>query len=188
VSGHFGKGKTFAYLGFSPELPAADSDIFFSLDRQVRSGSQAKVFTVICSSILALAAGETPSKPLNELVETRAMPVFEALKQAVMGAWPAVDLHWEDREANGVVKARVTIRNGTSFISAFRLRADGPAIREGTVLPLWSNQFFDLLPGESIQCEVEFRTKNATAVGPLNLIGDSLTHKGQTSYAVRGQS
>ena len=188
VSGAFGKGKTFAYLGFTPELPARDSDSLFSLDRQIRGNDQAKVFTAICSSILALAAGETPPYSLNQMIEARAMPIFEELKQAPVSNWPTVDLHWEGREANGVIKARVRIKNGDSFVAAFRLRADGTGIREGTLLPLWSDQFFDLLPGESTQCEIEFRIRNETALGQLILIGDSLTHKGQTTYVVAGQA
>ena len=42
----------------------------------------------------------------------------------------------------------------------------------GDVLELWTNQFFDLLPGEIADCDVEVRTRDGAFSGPLTLIGE----------------
>jgi len=52
--------------------------------------------------------------------------------------------------------ARIQIQSRTTYVRGLRLNFGGPDFREDSILPLWSDQFFDLLPGEQADCSVEF--------------------------------
>lgn len=166
VSGHFGKGLVLAYLGFSPEGPAnrggggagsmsARDRQPVIVDRAIRSSAEGRLFTIITASLLALASGEDPQARIADLVDSRATPVFETLKNLPPAPWPKVTLSWV-RSAEEWPAARIHISNGPAYFRGLRLRFDGRDFRDGSALSLWSNQFFDLLPGEQTDVNVEF--------------------------------
>ena len=168
VSGRCGKGLTLAYLGFSPE--GGGSVI---VDRAIRASAQGRLFAIAAASLLALASGEDPPVPLADLVESRRTPVFERLKNLQSASWPNVTLTWT-RSADNHPSARIHISNGPGYVCGLRLRFDGPDFREGNVLALWSNQFFDLLPAEETDADAQLVTKSHGPVQKMSLEAETL--------------
>jgi hypothetical protein len=147
VSGHYGKGLTLAYLGFSPESLADRGGAGGAsswhrqpvvVDRAIRSSAGGRLFAIISASLLALASGEDPQARITDLLDSRATPLFETLKNLPPAPWPKVTLLWvrsaEDRPA-----ARIHIRNGPGYIRGLRLRFEGGGFRDGSVYGVTSS-------------------------------------------------
>jgi beta-mannosidase len=199
VSGHYGKGRTLAYLGFSPEGPArrggggAGSMSVRDrqptiVDRAIRSSAEGRLFTIVAASLLALASGEDPPVPVKELLETRATPLYETLKNAPRPGWPNVSLSWT-REGEGHIQARIRIENkSTQFFRGFRLRFEGPDFLSGRVLTLWSNQYFDLLPGEGVEASVALIGRDHRPLQNISLVGEAIYALESKTYSIASPS
>jgi hypothetical protein len=184
VAGQFGKGKVIAYTGFTPGASAKAKDPSQTiLDRVLLTSADHLLFADIASSILALASGDSPSLPIAESLKMRTTPVFETLKNRSATTWPEVSWTWLPDEGS-FARAKVTIRNASGYLRRFRLRLDGPDIESGYVLPLWSNQYFDLLPGETAECSVEMRTAEKRPVSAMVLVGERLQAAESRTYPV----
>ncbi len=184
VSGHYGKGRTLAYLGFSPEERSRARDRRqFILDLAIRASDEARLFTIISASLLALASGEDPPSRLDDVVQARATPLYETLKDTPRTPWPGVTLVWA-RAAGDRMKAQLHIKNGPKYLYGLRVRFDGPDFREGNVLPLWSNQYFDLLPGEEVDAWVEIITANGSRLRNVSLEAETFYGTESKSYPI----
>jgi hypothetical protein len=183
VSGHFGKGLTLAYLGFSPAGSGKVKDRQpVIVDRAIRSSAEGRLFTIISASLLTLASGEDPSAAPSESLEARATPLFESLKNTPLPGWPEVSLSWI-RLPEGHLGARIHIHNGPQYVRGLRLKFEGPDFQDGSALALWSDQFFDMLPGEETDCVVEFVT-SAGRLHTVTLAAETLNGTESKSYPV----
>jgi hypothetical protein len=70
------------------------------------------------------------------------------------------------------------------YVRGLRLRFEGPDFREGNALALWSNQFFDLLPGEEADCTVEIITASDSPWRNVTLEAETLYGSGTKSYVI----
>jgi uncharacterized membrane protein len=191
VKSSYGQSLSLAYLGFSPLPPTPTrSDTVVRdhepliVDRAIGSSSDGRLFTISAASLLALPAQEEPAVRLSDLVESRATPLFETLKNMPPAPWPQASLSWT-RSPENRLAARIQIRNGSAFLRGLRLRFEGPDFLEGNVLPLWTNQFFDLLPGQEADCSVEFVTANNKGVlRNVTLTAETLYATETKSYPV----
>lgn len=180
VTGHYGKGRTIAYLGFSPgqgpERPAI-------IDRAIRSSQEGRLFATISAAVLTLAGGEAPAVSVEELLQARTAPIFETLRNASSGAWPALTLAWVEKDTQKAA-ARVQIKNGPAYLRGFRVRFEGPDFADGSVLPLWTDQFFDLLPDEETECRVDLRWRGGQAPRKFSIVAEALNNPGSNTYEV----
>ena len=179
VTGSYGKGNVIAYLGFSPEI-AKDSVI---LDRVLQTSAEHLLFANISASILALTANEEPTLSIEDLLNTRKKPLFESLKNTQTKEWPEITLKWIKSDDN-IPRAQVTIQNGANFMRGLRVRLDGPDFASGKALPLWSNQYFDLLPNETVECTIEIRMKDNYQLGNIELKAEILQGSESKNYSV----
>jgi beta-mannosidase len=179
VMGHYGRGLTIAYLGFSP---AGDGSTQVVVDRDTRT-SEGRLFFMVAAAALALASGEDLAAPMAQLVKTRATPIFETLRDLPEGTWPCLSLSWVEI-SNKSAKAQIQIKNGPTYLRGLRLRFEGPDFTDGSVLPLWSNQFFDLLPSEEVKCSVELITRSHGPLRVFSIVGETLKSPRTKAYEV----
>ena len=179
VSGRFGHGRTLAYMGFTPQGSMRLIDAPVILDRVVRASSDGRLMTTISAALLALASGEDPAAPLSELVESRAKPLYETLKELPQPAWPEITVSWKNQSAG-----HVRIQNGAGYTLGLRLRLDGSAIASGRSLPLWSNQFFDLLPNELSGADFSILSSGKQPIEPLRLVVERATSEVTKRYEI----
>lgn len=180
VAGRLGRGKTFAYMGFTPQGSMRLNDAPVIVDRAVRASDEGRLMAAVCAALLALASGEDPAAPLSELLESRARPLYETLKALAPGDWPQVTVAWKNQTS-----AHVQIRNGSGFIPGLRLRLDSPDIVSGRVLPLWDNQFFDLLPGETAEAGFSLIANGPQPTGSLVLVAERVGSEASRRYELR---
>jgi len=184
VTGRYEKGRTIAYLGFSPEgSPTTKDQKPVLLDRALRSSTEARLFATITATILALAANQEPLVPIGQLLEGRATPLFETLKNAPWTAWPEVSLSW-GQSGGGVSRARIRIRNGPHYVSGFRLRLEGPDFQSGRALALWSDQYSDLLPGQESELAVELHNAGGKRLAMLQLEAEARNTRETKTYQI----
>ena len=166
IGGRYGKGETFAYLGFSPEGSLNIDQNPLILDRAIQSSSENRLFATMCATLLALASRVDPPVSVANLIEDRTKPLFEALLERAPTEAPRLALSWTS-DPDGRVIGHIRIENGTQFIFGVRLRLDGADIRDGRTLPLWSDQYFDLLPREVAESTVTLWQRTADPAKPL---------------------
>ncbi len=184
VTDRFGKGNVIVYTGFTPGVShKAGEPSTTILDRVLLTSAEHVLFANIAASIMAMAAGEPPALPIHELLKARTTPVFETLKMSSSPEWPEVSWSWLPDNGQ-YARAKVKIRNGTTYLRKFRLRLDGPDIDSGRVLPLWSNQYFDLLPSETAECTVEIRKTDNRPLGKTVLLAEKLQQSETKSYPI----
>ena len=183
IAGRFGKGQVIAYTGFSPE-GSAKLGGHTILDRAIRSSAENRLFAIIGAAVLALASGEGPPLPIKELLEARATPLYETLKNAPRPGWPYVSLSWA-REPEGHIQARIRIQNKSAhFFRGFRLRFEGPDFLSGQVLALWSDQYFDLLPGEEAEATVGLISADHRPLQSISLVGEAIYGSESEMYSI----
>ena len=165
VTGHYQRGQTFSYLGFTPQgTPKI-------VDRAVRSSSEDRLFALVAATVLALAAGREPATPIDQIIESRATPLYETLRKLPSAAWPEVTLSWSKV---GSPAASVNIKNGPSYIRGFHLWFEGPDFSNGNAIALWSDQYFDLLPGEERDAKASIVTRDGTPPAAFSLQAETL--------------
>jgi len=179
VEGSHRQGRTFAYLGFSPSGRNRAGGEPLVVDRAIAAAGENRLFAVVAASILALAAGREPAISLEAMVESRIKPLFETLLDHPAKAWPRVNVTTAPGSWN---HAHLEIVNGPEYIQAFRVQLQGPEVDNGNLLALWSNQFFDLLPGEKAECDVEMIMREGVPPRPLRLIGESINRTETIEY------
>ena len=148
VSGHFGKGRTFAYLGFSPESSVRAEHKPLVLDRAIRESPEGKLFAIISGTLLVLASGEPPAGSVGSVVDSRTKPLFESLMEHESAERPRLSANWGTDSAGHPV-GHIRVENGDHFIFGLRLRLDSENARSGRTLALWSAQYFDLFSTRS---------------------------------------
>jgi hypothetical protein len=168
-----------AYLGFSPST-GNDSVI---LDQVLQTSSEHLMFAYVSAAILTLASKENPSLPLADLLKARSTPLFESLKNIPKPTWPQVSLSWQ-KTSDNIPRALVHIQNGSAYLRGLRLRLDGPDFNSGKALPLWSNQYFDLLPNETVECTLEIRMAEKRPMGKAEIIAELLQGSDSKRYPV----
>jgi len=150
------------------------------LDRAIRASNTGRLMAIISAALLALASGQDPATPLFELVESRAKPLYETLKSIPPPGWPLIDVSWDAGNS-----AHVRVQNGPAYVLGLRLRLDGPDITSGQALPVWDNQFFDLLPGEVATADVSLVTAGQQRLGALTLVVEKVGPEETQRYELR---
>ena len=180
VTGKFGQGNVIAYTGFPPAFGSKDTLL---LDRVLQTSTEYYLFAQISATILALASKEEPPVSIADLLNARSTPLFETLKNASGSDFPDVTLKWERTDSKNP-RAKIHIKNGKNYLRQFRLRFDGPDFASGKAIPIWSNQYFDLLPGEEADCNVEIRKADRNSLGQVVMIGEILQKSDLKKYPV----
>jgi hypothetical protein len=65
-----------------------------------------------------------------------------------------------------------------------RVRVDGADFSSGKALPLWSNQYFDLLPNEIVECTIEIIMEDNHQLDDFELKAEILQGSGSKNYSV----
>ena len=160
VTGRFGKGRTIAYLGFSPEGTTATDHKPVILDRAIRESAAGRTFAGMSAIILALCSGKDPPTDPVSLIDERAVPLFEPLLTAAASPPIRVTATWS-AGTPGSVTGHILVENGDRFNYGLRIRLAGANERTDNTLALWDNQFFDLLPHEIAETDVTVMRANS---------------------------
>jgi hypothetical protein len=184
--GQFGQGTTVAFTGFTPayeeKKSSWNSKITFRyfLDQEFVNDPVTKSYFALFMRMIAAASREKPATGFDDVLAARDKPLFEDLKDLPAAT---LTLPSEVGATTSGKKAGVTlvIRNGGNYARLVRVRAewqDGEG--NAPYLVKYSDNYFDLLPGESKSLAVEIYLAGAgggKASGSLVVEGPNIETK-----------
>ena len=177
VTGHFGEARTVAFMGFTPEYVETqaswNSEIVFPymLDQEFASTPKTRAYFMLFMTMIAAATGVAPSAPYAEILAARTKPLFETLQNQ-----PAATLllpkTLEARFAEGKAITSFSIPNQSGFYARLiRIRENWKSsATEAPFLAIYSDNYFDLLPGETKEITVEFQLPEGASRAAQGLI------------------
>jgi hypothetical protein len=163
ITGNYGTGKTAVFTGFTP---AADEYTALPLDEYMLKNPSFRAYFAIFGDLLADVIPGASAHP-TWLLALHEKPLFQTLKEQPETKLIVTKLN--PVAVDGVVaRCRVQIE-ATDYAHLVHLKIDWQGERPKPFLTEFSNGDFELLPGESKEIEVEWRTTdpNQPATGIL---------------------
>lgn len=177
--GRYGQGRTVAFTGFTPALD--DNATEWIVDHEIYARPIDKSYFEIFMQLLAAATGEKPQMPYESILAKREEPLFEMLKNLPPAAIkPPATVSGEISQGRGHFS--VQIANHDRYARLIRVHANWdnePA--DAPWLVLYSDNYFDLLPGETRTIAGELFLPDAGA----SSISGTLTVEGVNVPAAR---
>lgn len=171
ATGRYGQGRTVAFTGFTPSWEAPGTNY---LDEQFDNMPVSRAYFGFFAQILAAATGSRPAMDWKQVLAARQKPLFQMLKEqpaAMVETGVPVAAKADGQSAT----LSLNLQEGKKYARLVRLRVewDGPQ----PYLSLYSDNYFDLLPGEAktVTLEVKFPEKLAApAHGRLIVAGSNV--------------
>jgi beta-mannosidase len=154
VTSQSGKGTTVAFTGFTPAYKEKKSSwdlnipARYYIDQEFVTNPVSKSYFSLFMRMISAASGEEPAVAFDELLAARDKPLFESLKDlptttlTLPGAVQA-------KIAGGKASLALRVTNGGSYARLVRVRAEWPGGHASPFLVKFSDNYFDLLPGEA---------------------------------------
>jgi beta-mannosidase len=163
VSGTYGQGRVMALTALTPALEwdekAIDPEF---LDQAFVEKPDLRPYFELFLRMLAEASGQPLVLPTSELLAMRQKPLFQSLKER-----PAATLKMPEsvgtRVNGGSGILSLEISNGGEFARLVRMRAEWDDAKPDVVL--FSDNYFDLMPGEIRRLTADVRFIGAAPAG-----------------------
>ena len=171
ATGRYGQGRTVAFAGFTPSWTAPGTDY---LDEKFDDLPVTRAYFGVLAEMLAAATGSQPAMDWKQVLASREKPLFQILKEQ-----PATTVETaasvEAKADGNTATLALNLKDGKNYARLVRLGVewDGPQPYSS----IYSDNYFDLLPGETkpISLEVKFADKLAAPLhGRLILAGSNL--------------
>jgi hypothetical protein len=159
--GQFGRGTTVVFTGFTPAYTEKKSswdpkiELRYLLDQEFVNNPVNKAYFTLFMRMIAAASGEKPAMAFDEILAERDKPLFEKLKD-LPTATLAVPSSLVAKASGRKAGATLLVKNGSEYARLIRVRAewqDGDG--NAPYLVKYSDNFFDLLPGENKSLALE---------------------------------
>jgi hypothetical protein len=155
VTGSYGLGRTVAYTGFTPE---ADEFTGTTMDNQWAYRPSTRTHMESLAEMLAQALpGGAEWK--HEVLEQRATPLFETLKNLPQAKLDATLPGCEPAEGGGVCRLRIHSTQGFAHLVHLRVEWNSAPPYSAEL----SDNDFEMLPGETREIELRWRSNDLHA-------------------------
>ena len=165
VTGAYGTGKTVAFTGFTP---AASDASGFPIDQYMIAEPQGRALFVLYADMLAAVLPGGQSRA-TDLLAVHEKPLFQTLKEQ-----PKTELAVTKTEAavqNGPGShCKVRIANKGGYAHLVHMRFEWPGTGAKPFLAEMSDNDFELMPDESREIELDWRTSGTGAATTGTLI------------------
>jgi len=171
--GRYGQGRTVAFTGYTPSWTAPGTDY---LDEKFDDLPVMRAYFGLFAQMLAAATGSQPAMDWKQVLASREKPLFQSLKEQPPTTVETAASVAAKADGNTATLA-LNLKDGKNYARLIRLRVewDGPQ----PFSSIYSDNYFDLLPGEAkaISLEVKFADKLAAPLhGRLIVAGSNLPH------------
>jgi hypothetical protein len=144
ATGTYGQGRTFAFTGFTP---ATDIKTDGFLDEQLVISREAEAFTGMVAELMAAATNDPLTEDVAALRTEHEKPLYQSLKEMPATQFSAT-IKQDSKLEGGVSRYKIEITNGASYAHLVRLNLDDAQQHDPSLVAMFSDSFFDLLPGE----------------------------------------
>jgi len=172
VTGRYGEGKTVAFTGFTPVYTERHAEwdpkvVYpYLVDQELVSDPVKMAYFDLFMRMLVAASGEKPATSYEALFASRDKPLFETLKD-LPPATVNLPAMVKGTLTGDKATIPITLTNGSQYARLVRVRIGWTASAETSpYLLLYSDNYFDLLPGENKNLEVKAFAPAGT-VGPI---------------------
>jgi len=164
VEGHYGRGRTLVFTGFTPEYVPEHAfwnpQVVFPylVDQELYVNPESKAYFDVFMRMMATATGEKPAVEYGRMLSAREKPLFETLKEQAgteLKVPEGVAAAVSGDEAN----VSLNIENESRYAHLVRVSAVWEAeSAKAPYLVMYSDNYFDLLPGEMKAIDVRVLT------------------------------
>ena len=144
ATGTYGQGRTFAFTGFTPSTDIK-TDGF--LDEQLVISREAEAFTGLVAELMSAATNDPLTEDVSALRAEHEKPLFQTLKEMPATQLTAT-IKQDSKTEDGTRRYKIEITNGASYAHLVRLNLDDAQQHDPSLVAMFSDSFFDLLPGE----------------------------------------
>ena len=155
VVGEYGRGRTVAFTGFTPEYRQDraywDPSVIYPyiVDQQLYREPVTRAYLYLFMEFLSAASDEKPQVTYDAFLAAREKPLFESLKD-LPRASVRVSIDQASRMSADGTMFSVQVSSSDRYARLIRLRMDWNSAGHATAhLALYSDNYFDLAPGES---------------------------------------
>jgi hypothetical protein len=187
--GAYGKGHVLAFTGFTPayseEHAEWDAKVIYPylLDQELYRAPATKAYFKLFMQLLAHGSGEKLQINYDSLISAREKPMFESLKDL-----PPAEVELPEKvevanEAGDRFHFSLRMANHDRYARLLRIRAEWGKATSAPYVVLFSDNYFDLAPGESriIEGTALFLERQiAPTSGKLIVEGTNVTPKDVT--------
>jgi hypothetical protein len=184
VVGSYGQGRTVAFTGFTPayaERQAVwDAKVIcpYLIDQDFYVNPASKAYFYVYMELLSAATGLKPQAPYAAILAAHEKPLFETLKE-LPTAELKVPMEVQGEASHDRAYLTVELRNGDRYARLIRLREEWEGDdRHIPYLVTYSDNYFDLLPGESEKVDLKIwlaREAPASISGGLIVEGSNVS-------------
>jgi uncharacterized membrane protein len=169
VTGSFGQGLTVAFTGFTPMQA---KNVPFLTGQQLICESSNRAYFETFLDLVALATGKKTTTSLEGLLDAFEKPLFQTLKEQPK-TQIAVRIEQGTATSGSQADERlVVLRNGLSYAHLVRLRVEWADDKPAPYLTEFSDNAFELLPGEEKQIVLSWRMSVPNSVPAGFLVVD----------------
>ncbi|MEW5976487.1 MAG: sugar-binding domain-containing protein [Acidobacteriota bacterium] len=155
VTGRFGKGRTLAFTGFTPEYAERSADwdpkiVFpYLLDQEFVFRPETVAYFALFMKMIVAATGQRPANPYTEIMAARTRPLFETLQDQ-----PAAVLNFPGSVQGVISQGRAKVAFGLTNTSRYarlvsvKTTWNAPE-SQAPYLTMYNDNYFDLAPGET---------------------------------------
>ena len=158
VTDAWGKGRTAAFTGFTPEASEASK---LPIDEYLIGEPAARAYFAVYEDLLArvMPGGE---KPAADLLAAHEKPLFQMLKER-----PETSLEVTKTECSATDRCRVRVENKGGYAHLVHMRFEWTGVKP--YLAQMSDNDFEMMPGESREIELSWKpaTPAEKAAGTL---------------------
>jgi beta-mannosidase len=174
VTGAFGQGRTVSFTGFTPVQAEKDD---YQLGQQLIRDPANRAYFESFIGLVAQAIGQTPALSAADLLDATEKPLFQTLKeQPVTHIGVSLEPGSSAKPQAGAVRL-VRLKNGDSYAHLIRLRVEWDAKTPQPYLTEFSDNAFEMLPGEERAVTLSWRLPSGagSASGKLIVDGANVT-------------
>lgn len=169
VTGEFGHGHTIGFTGFTP---VADKKEEYILGQQLIQSPSNRAYFATFVALVALAAGEKTTMPVTALLAATEKPLFQTLKEQ---STTRIGIQLE-RSAAGKDQSSTMrllhLKNEAAYAHLVRLRVEWNSKLPQPYLTEFSDNAFEMLPGEEKTVTLSWRMPGGTGTPSGTLIVD----------------
>jgi hypothetical protein len=168
ITGTYGAGRTVAFTGFTPEASDASSE---PIDEYMMDDPQIRAYFSLFADLMAdVLPAQQPPTP--ELLAAHERPLFQTLKEQ-----PATELGITKIDtpagSSGLAHLRVRILNRGGYAHLVHLQVEWIETGAKPFLTEMSDNDFELMPGETKEIGVDWRSSGSGGRASGTLIVDA---------------
>jgi beta-mannosidase len=174
VTGTYSAGRTVAFTGFTPEASEASKE---PIDQYLADDPQARAYFSIFADLMAdVLPAQQPPEP--DLLAAHEKPLFQTLKEQPQTELAVIRI--EAAPPSARLRVRIANHGGYAHLVHLRIEWAGSGVKP--YLTELNDNDFELMPGESRDIAIDWRSAGSTRVGGTLIVDAANAPEARLSF------